>query len=201
MRRNVWGLATALVLAPALQAAELKREADPETGLVSWKWQGEVLSLELVQRLPDQSRAFFLGRGFGRDNADAIAGACIFQTILRNVAPAGSDTELSVDLGTWRVETAEGTRPPRLEGDWEARWERTGAPNSARIAFRWSLFPTTQAFRPDDYNWGMIPFGPPPGTEFDLHVAWREDGASRSARMEGLRCAPDVARLKNEETE
>lgn len=195
--------ATALLaLLPAVAAAgAVERERDPETGLVSWHWQGEALSLELVQRLPDQSRAFFLGRGFGSDNADAIAVACVFQTILRNQAPEGDGPTVAVDLDDWRVVRDGGTRPLRLEKTWEGRWEQTGASQAARIAFRWSLFPTQQEFEPGDYNWGMIPFGPAPGERFDLRFRWREDGESRRGVIEGLRCAPDVTDPLQEETQ
>lgn len=189
----------AVVGAAATAAADGVRKTDPETGLVSWHWQGEALSLELVQRLPDQTRAFFLGRGFEGDNGDAIAAACVFQTILRNEAPEGDGPTLTVDLNEWRVVRNEKAAPPRLEKQWQSRWEETGASQAARVAFRWSLFPTRQQFEPGDYNWGMIPFGPEPGERFDLRIVWREDGETRRGVMQDLRCAPDVADPRQEE--
>ncbi|HKJ77604.1 MAG TPA: hypothetical protein VKA64_10420 [Gammaproteobacteria bacterium] len=196
--RGIAAVLAALGVA-ASAPAEVVRETDPETGLVSWRWQGEALSLELVQRLPDQSRAFFLGRGFERDNSDAIAAACIFQTILRNEASGEGGPTLRVDLNEWRVVRNEKAVPPRLEKQWEPRWEETGASQAARVAFRWSLFPSRQQFEPGDYNWGMIPFGPGPGERFDLRIVWHEDGETRRGVMRDLRCAPDVADPRKEE--
>lgn len=37
---------------------------DPDTGLKSWKWAHGGISLQLVQWLSDQTRAFFEARGF-----------------------------------------------------------------------------------------------------------------------------------------
>ena len=170
---------------------------DPDAGLPFWAWEEGPVEVRLVQRLPDQTRAFFIGRGLSSAAADLIGRSCVFQAIVRNRAQAdgagapGPRGDLAIDLATWRLEAGAGPQalPPK-EG-WEPRWEAMGESTVARIALRWSLFPSTQTFRPGDYNWGMIAFGVPPGTRFDLTLAWNLGGEPQSAVLRGLVCAPE----------
>ena len=71
--------------------------ARPE--LRSWDWRQGGVVLQLVQRLPDQTRAFFQARGFSSNTSERIATACVFQTIFRN----DGQYPLAYDLDDWRV--------------------------------------------------------------------------------------------------
>lgn len=171
-------------------ADRLEVITDPETGLTGWHWQGRNLSVELVQLLPDQTRAFFMGRGFDTDSADRIARACVFQGILRNTSV---DTPLDLDLARWRIPGSgpQGDRL-RLNHEWQEIWRARDVPRESRIAFRWALFPTEQHFEPGDWLMGMIVLGRPPGERVDLELYWREDGRERRKRLAGIECPPDA---------
>lgn len=189
------------VLLPAFLAgmpltAQVVQESDPETGLRSWRFTAGNLAVELIQRLPDQTRGFFLARGFPAEIADEIAANCIFQTIIRNTGEQDGDATIGVDLAQWRVIQAGREQGIRLKEPWSASWPDEAVAGASRLAFRWALFPTRQEFLRDDYNWGMTAFGLPPGTVFDLVLAWQEAGKVHSARLEGIECAPDVERLR-----
>ncbi len=165
-----------------------------ENGLRNWKLTQGALSLKLIQRLPDQTRAFFLARGFPKAVADEIATACVLQTIGRNESPANQPVSLTYDLRDWRLRLPDGSeREIRYKEDWDRAW--TGnprVPRAARIAFRWATFPSAQQFEPGgDYNWGMTSFGLPPGSRFDLHVRWRENGQPKDAWIEDITCPQD----------
>ena len=67
-----------------------------------------------------------------------------------------------------------------------------GVSQAARIAFRWSLLPTSQRFEAGDYNWGMTSFGLTPGSRFHLELVWYRDGRRESGRIEHVECARDV---------
>jgi hypothetical protein len=179
-----------------LLAVEVIHSTDEETGLRKWHLVGDVLEVELVQRLPDQTRGFFLARGFPAAIADEIAVSCIFQTIIRNTGSQVADGTVSVDLAQWRVIHKDGERGIRLKEPWIASWPETAVGESSRLAFQWALFPTRQEFLADDYNWGMTAFGLPPGAVFDLDLAWQEDGKTFTARISAIECAPDVERLQ-----
>ena len=178
------------------QAAEVMRSADPETGLRNWHLVEGNLEIELVQRLPDQTRGFFMARGFSSTIADEIAVSCIFQTIIRNTGSQADDATVSVDLAQWRVMHDGVAQAIRLKEPWMASWPETAVSEPSRLAFQWALFPTQQQFLTDDYNWGMTAIGLPPGSVFDLDVVWQEDEEPRSARVNGIECAPDVERLR-----
>jgi len=170
------------------------RSASEETGLVNWLFTGNGIEVELVQRLPDQTRGFFLARGFPPEVADEIATSCIFQTIVRN---SGTSTHpVSVDLAQWRLLHADGEGGVRLKEAWMDSWPVDKISQASRLAFRWATFPTQQEFLPGDYNWGMTAFGLAPGGVFDLNVVWQEGGQAQSGWIRGVECAPDVDRLQ-----
>lgn len=156
--------------------------------LRGWEWRGDGVSLQQVQRLPDQTRAFFQGRGFPAAAAERLATTCVFQVTLRNEG----EGPITLDLSEWRIDRGAGPEPLRLTADWQAEWEGMGLPESARIAFQWAMFPTRQTFEPQDWNMGMIGYPLRPGERFDLHAQWRQAGAPRDATLAGLACAPDV---------
>ena len=172
-------------------AGAVTQGIDPEATLPFWAYEDDAVEIRLIQRLPDQTRAFFIGRGFTSAMADEIARSCVFQSILRNRGPGVESPEMGIDLGTWRLDAGDGPRPIALKEPWDERFAAAGESDAARIAFRWSTFPTEQTFRGGDYNWGMISLGVEPGTRFDLSLAWTLDGAPRTATIEGVTCAPE----------
>jgi hypothetical protein len=190
------------IAAPGIAPAEgeTREGIDPEAGLPFWAWEEPPVDIRLIQRLPDQTRGFFIARGFTTAAADRIARSCVFQSIQHN---RGLDVEgpvMEVDLTRWRITRADGSepsaRPIALKEAWDTEWEAAGESEAARVAFRWSLFPTRQTFRGGDYNWGMIMFGVPPGTHFDLTLDWTLDGEPHQAVLRGLICAPELVEME-----
>jgi len=159
-----------------------------DQGLHGWRLRQGALEIEIVQRLPDQTRGFFLARGFDSDTADRIADNCVMQTIVRNLS---GDKPLDVDLTGWRRTDSGVSGALKLKSDWEREWQNAEVSKSAHIAFFWSLFPTEQHFEPGDYNWGMISYGLPPGSVFDLDLSWREADEPQKALIENITCAKD----------
>lgn len=193
-RRSTPGRALATMLATVTSTGATAGpvpEADPQTGLLSWKLREGALSLELNQLLPDQTRAFFQGRGFPAASADEIARACVFQVIVSNAAGADAAPAVAIDLRRWRIDAGQGPVPLPVESTWQPRWASAGVPPPARIAFRWALLPTEQTFGPGDQAWGMLPLGPAPGTTVDLTVVWDENGRERVTRVPAVQCSPD----------
>ncbi len=176
-----------IILLPGLSAATVERGVDQETGLRSWTWRESGVTLRLVQRLPDQSRAFFQARGFVPAAADRIADACIFQTIFRN----DSEQPVHYVLDDWRVLHRGGRGTMMTRERWEAAWQEGEVSEAARIALRWALLPTRQRFESGDYNWGMTGFGLPPGSTFDLELVLHLAGEKVTRTIDGIVCAPD----------
>ena len=169
---------------------------DPQAGLPFWAWQDASVEIRLIQRLPDQTGGFFIARGFSSESADRIARSCVFQSIQRNRGVGAAAPVVDLDLTQWQVTPLDdpkgSPRPLALKEAWDEEWEKAQESQAARIAFRWSLFPTRQTFRGGDYNWGMISFGLPPGTRFDLTLRWTLDGEPQEAILRGVSCASEL---------
>jgi len=175
---------------PAADASSTTTGRAPDTGLRYWEWQGDGVLFRLTQRLPDQTRAFFLARGFDPDSADLIATRCVFQSMFKNTAEAGSVT---IDLDDWRIlVSGDKERALMTRETWTRQWQTRKPPQSARIAFEWSLLPTRQVYGPGDYNWGMTSYGLPPRQRFDLVFSWTRDGKVFTARLKDIECTPDL---------
>ncbi len=174
-----WGIA---------HAVETIQDTDPNTGGDTWEMRAGGVYLRLAQILPDQVRGFYSARGFDPASVEAIAQACVFQTILRNEAAPGA---IHFNLGNWRARTAKGDRPMKLVRDWDKEWEQRRVPSAARTAFYWALFPTEHTYEVGDWNMGMLTIALPLGSRFDLRFAWEVAGTRHEARLRDVQCATD----------
>lgn len=168
-------------------SADVDTTLEEQTGLRTWEWSHEGITLQLVQRLPDQTRAFFMGRGFNYADADTIGRACVFQTIFRN----DGNLPLTYNLNEWQVTYRDKPHSLQTRERWEQKWSDRDVKQAARIAFRWSLLPTRQGFEAGDYNWGMTSFGLPPGASFDLSLLLRVNEKIVRGQVQGVVCATD----------
>ena len=56
-------------------AAMATRHVDPDTGLLSWKVEGQAFAIELIQVLPDYVRAVYAARGLPQQGRRLVVGA------------------------------------------------------------------------------------------------------------------------------
>lgn len=192
VRRHFHSCLGLLGLVASSASATVTHGIDAEAQLPYWEVVDEGMSLRLVQRLPDQTRGFFMARGFDAPQADMIAMSCVFQTVFRNTATPDQGGDVDYHLRNWVVHAIGGRQGMKTREDWRAVWVGKQAPKAAQVAFEWSLFPTQQTYRPGDYNWGMSIFNLAPGSAFDLDVVWRWHGKTRAVRIEKMRCADDL---------
>ena len=165
---------------------------DSATTLPFWSWKTEVIQFRLVQRLPDQTRGYFMARQFPAEHAETIADSCVFQTIFKNTSSSASPVEVKYNLDEWYVSRL--GKPVNLvtREKWHERWFKVKLPKAALIAFEWSLLPTRQTYNAMDYNWGMTMFDLKPGSRFELQFSWYENGKKQSATIPDLECAADI---------
>jgi len=172
--------------------SDIKLSIDAETNLKGWKFNQGDMELELLQRTPDQTRGFFLARGFSTIVANDIATSCVFQTIVRNKGSETRGKPIVVSLKKWKILKNSKSLPLKLKEDWNQEWADTRVKPSAQLAFRWATFPTDQTFNPaGDYNWGMISFGLQPGESFDLNIHWNVAEKSNQAIIKKMQCPED----------
>jgi len=170
----------------AAYATGTHHKINPRTGIETWQARGHGVFLSLTQMAPDQAEAFFLARGFDRKSAEKYAAACVFGTIFRNESVP---SPVSCNLADWRIVTPQGERKLKLKEDWERQWKARGVSESARIAFRWSQFPTKQRFALGDWNQGMTTYALPRGGRFNLKFKWTVKGVTHEGVLSGVRCA------------
>lgn len=175
-----------------VNATKITTGIDEEAKLPYWEARDKGMSIRLVQRLPDQTRAFFLARGFSEAHAEIIAQSCVFQTVYKNVSNESSASPLKYNLQDWVVLHKGKNRKMKLREDWKKEWVTRKASLSSQIAFEWSLVPTQQVFQPGDYNWGMSLFNLKPGENFDLKIVWHQYNKVNSVTIKGIECAPDI---------
>jgi len=168
--------------------ADITKTIHPETKLIEWKLKENNLELQLIQRTPNQTRGFFEARGFSKKITHDIANSCVFQTITRNTSKE-KNRAIQVSLKTWRIKINNQSQPIKLKETWDKEWNTAQVKASSRLAFRWATFPTEQTFEPSgDYNWGMISFGPEPGSVFDLYVEWKSNNKIKSQWIKNMTC-------------
>jgi len=91
----------ALLLLPSMsKGSEViqSQGVDKVAKLPYWQIKTRGMSLRLVQRLPDQSRAFYMARGFSEKHAEIIAQSCVFQTVFRNMSSSKNASPVNYNL-------------------------------------------------------------------------------------------------------
>jgi len=171
---------------------QLQTGIDQDAALPYWQISDKGMSLRFVQRLPDQTRAYFLARGFAEPEADLIAKSCVFQTVFKNISNLSRPSALDYNLHEWVVSVAGRDQDLKVREDWKREWQRRKVKPAAQLAFEWSLYPTQQVYKPGDYNWGMTIFNLKPGTRFDLKVVWHQHGRTHRATIKDIQCAADI---------
>ena len=196
LRKRFPGLLFFLLSIPLLCTAEVQRSANEENGLEKWHFIDSDIEIELVQRLPDQTRALFMNHAFSREVIEQLALSCMFQTIVRNTGKSGAGQMIAIDLTQWRMQHTGKTGSILLKEPLLASWSDEDADAAAKLVIRWGMFPTQQEYLPGDYNWGLTAYGIPPGSTFDLAVTWQEGTVQHSGKIKDIVCAPDVDKLK-----
>jgi hypothetical protein len=189
-------VAILLLLMPLLCTAEVLHSANEENGLEKWHFIESDIEIELVQRLPDQTRALFMNHAFSKEVIEHLAQSCMFQTIIRNSGKSSTGQAVVIDLTQWRMQHAGKTGSILLKEPLLASWSNDDADPAAKLVIRWGMFPTQQEYLPGDYNWGLTAYGIPPGSTFDLVVTWQEGSVLRKGEIRDILCAPDVDKLK-----
>ncbi|MEJ2142652.1 MAG: hypothetical protein P8Y24_09940 [Gammaproteobacteria bacterium] len=190
---KLFAFTATLVLPAHSYAATVKTGIDEQAQLPFWEIREHGMSLRLVQRLPIQTRAFFLARGFNKQQVEIVAQSCVFQTVFKNTSnESGQASPLSYNLNDWQVIHEGKVRHMKVRKQWDEQWIKDNVKKPQRLAFEWALYPTTQTYQPGDYNWGMSTFNLKPGENFDLNLVWQQYGKQHSKLVKGIQCAKDV---------
>lgn len=172
-----------------ISAANISRTSDTVSGQPGWIVQDGIIEIQLNPLTPDQSRGFYLGRGFSTKIANLIAQQCVFQIVIKNIAKTAASNEVKINLSNWKTHINNISYPLTTKTQWLENWSSQGESASAILAFRWATFPWEQNFTlPGDFAWGMLLFGSLSGAPFDVTVAWAHNDKYNDQRINDLSC-------------
>lgn len=181
-----------LLISSVVHANGVTTGIDEQANLPYWQYQDQYISVRFVQRLPDQTRGYFMARGFSAKHADLIARSCVFQTIFKNISDKTQATPIDYDMTTWQINQNGKTSQLKTREDWAIQWNSLKVATPAKLAFNWGLLPSTQHYQPGDYNWGMAIFNLDYGSKFDLTLIWQQAGQQHKAVIPAMECAADI---------
>lgn len=161
--------------------AEVIEQVNPDNGLKSWQYQGEGLSIEFLQVLPDFVRASYAARGLPKELIESVATQCVFGTILRNL----SDQPLSYRVADWRYLTEDAVEHKlKTKTQWLEQWHGMG------VRFSWSILADDVTFSKGDWIQGFTTVTHPHGSRVGLKVVWSIAGKHHAKILSDLECAP-----------
>lgn len=165
---------------------------DEQAMLPYWQYKDKGMSIRLIQRLPDQTRGYFVARGFSAEHAELIAQSCVFQTVFKNISDQEKPSAIVYHLDNWVVTYQGEAGKMKTREKWDTQWKNLNVSTPAKLAFELSLLPTTQDYQPGDYNWGMSIFNLTPSSSFTLKLTWQQYGKQRSVSIPNMQCAADT---------
>jgi len=185
-------LSVLLLISSAIQANGITTGIDEQAKLPYWQYKNDEILVRFIQRLPDQTRGYFMARGFSAKHTELVANSCVFQTIFRNVSDKSNPTTIDYDMKNWHVIQKQKISKLKTREDWALEWQKLNVAVPAKLAFNWGLLPTTQHYQPGDYNWGMATFNLSSGSYFDLKLSWVQANKKHSVIFPKMQCAADV---------
>jgi len=182
-------------LSPALPLSSpstITTGIDEQAMLPYWQYKDEGMSIRLIQRLPDQTRGYFIARGFSAKHAELIAQSCVFQTVFKNTSNTGEPSAIVYNMENWVVSHNGKSGGMKTREKWAMQWQELNVPAAAKLAFEWGLLPTRQDYQPGDYNWGMAIFDLAPADNFNLKITWQQHNEQHSVIIPKMLCAADI---------
>ena len=161
--------------------AEFVARVNPDTGLKSWQFTDEDLSIEFLQVPPDFIRASYAARDLPKELIETVATQCVFGSIVRNL----SDLPLSYRVADWRYLTADAVdHKIKTKTQWLKQWHGMG------VRFSWSILADYVTFSKGDWIQGFTTVAEPHGSHIGLKVVWSIAGKRHEKILPDLECAP-----------
>lgn len=171
-----------LQLIPCL-AEEKKSIAYPTV----WEKTEHGVTFSLKQLYPDQVNAFYIGRGFTKEQIKPYTETCVYTAVLRNNDAVG---RIHFLRKSWKIKNKDKEQNIQENSEWLNLFKNKKVKPSALIAFRLAQLPEEQEYDPNgDWNQGMLSIDTPMGTTFDITVSWDIKGSPYELRLKEVRCA------------
>ena len=175
------------ILQSNVWANETLIHKNPETGLLTWKSEGDGFTIELIQLVPDYIRAVYSKYDFTSEEIERVASFCNFGTIIQNT----SQQALIYDVSDWRYVDKKGNvHPVKTKSQWLEEWKKAG------ITFSWTLLPDSEDFGVGDWQQGFTTIKIASDKKFDFIFTWVIEGKKYQRTIEDMSCAPKTQTKK-----
>jgi hypothetical protein len=152
-----------------------------------WEKTEHGVTFSLKQLYPDQVNAFYIGRGFTKEQIRPYAEKCVYTAIFRNDTAIGRIHFLRKN---WKITNKDQEKNITENSVWLNLFKSENVKPSALIAFRLSQLPEEQEYDPNgDWNQGMLSIDIPIGTIFEITVNWDIKGSPYKLKLKGVHCA------------
>lgn len=149
----------------------------------TWRLEAGAISVVATSLARDAVAAFLMGRGVASRLANRYASHCVERIAVGHPSGRGS---IAYDVREWRVEP--GALRLKTREDWMGQREAGDMDSHARLGFEFSQLPTVERLAVGDSAQGMTAIALPPGSRFDLSVAWSDSRGRHRAVLRGLVC-------------
>ena len=152
-----------------------------------WEKTEHGVTFSLKQLYPDQVNAFYIGRGFTKEQITPYVEKCVYTAILRNDTAVGRIHFLRKN---WKIKNNDKEQNIKENSVWLNLFKSEEVKPSALIAFRLAQIPEEQEYDPNgDWNQGMLSIDIPIGSIFDITIDWDIKGSPYELKLKGVHCA------------
>lgn len=151
------------------------------------RYEDKAIAIHLINRTPDQLKAFYIARQFNKASINEILNTCFVTPIIHNF----SQDILWLDLDEWRF-SSNGKSFNRLRRDyWPERWKKAKLPQAQQSTFGWTLLPEARDLHPEESVGGsfVIPYQASPFTlTMNFPVGADKQSSVKTVTFEGVQC-------------
>jgi hypothetical protein len=147
----------------------------------------DAVFIRLINRTPDQLKAFYIARKFNDAAINEILSTCFVTPIIHN----RSDDILWLDLDEWQFTIDEQSFNRLKRDDWTRKWKTIGLPRAQQSTFGWTLLPETRDLHPDESVGGsfVIPYQKSPfSVHMNFPVGADKKGQAKTLTFKGIQC-------------
>jgi hypothetical protein len=116
------------------------------------------ITFSITVRTPDQTRAFYTGRGFADAAITELSSKCLLTVGIRN-----NRTDIVwLEPAKWEFKTVHGVNVARITRDeWDMRWQQLNIPLANQATFGWTQLPESRDLYPGETVGGNLAVEPP----------------------------------------
>ncbi|MDF1875071.1 hypothetical protein JHD48_04915 [Sulfurimonas sp. SAG-AH-194-I05] len=140
-----------------------------------------------IREIPTPAvQAFYIARGFSKEQIKAYSDTCVYTTTLRN---DHTNQEIHYIRKDWSVKYHNKNLPIQSNNYWKEHFKKYKITPASWIGFRLSQMPEEQTYGANGgWNQGILSVNVPHGNSFDLTITWDIKGKKNALTLKGISC-------------